>query len=375
MVRRMSRRSVRAITCAALVVVALAVAAGCAHVPHRGGARPTNVILMIGDGMGVSHVTAAKIVGGGLNMERFPVGGFVTTHSHGSLVTDSGAGGTALATGEKTYNGAISVSNSHERLATVLEHAEGRGMATGLVVTCSVTHATPAVFAAHVGDRSMDCAIARQMTESGVDVLFGGGRSYFLPKEQSGARDDGLDLLEALRRRMPVALSPSEFRALGEVDAAAALLSSEHPPPVDVRDPPLSELTAKALEILSRDPDGFFLMVEGSQIDWAGHENDHDWLVAETLDFDRAVGVVMDFAEKNGRTLVVVTADHETGGYAVLDGSIDRKVVSRSNFGTDNHSAAMVPLLAYGPGSESLGGILDNTEVGRALIGFVEGGP
>jgi alkaline phosphatase len=370
----MPRRLFRTLAAIALIAVALA-AAGCAHVAHRPGSPPTNVVLMIGDGMGVSHVTAATILAGKLEMERLPVGGFVTTHAHGSLITDSAASGTAFATGEKTYNGAISVSNAREPLKTALEHAEERGMATGLVVTCSVTHATPAVFAAHVGDRSMDCAIAKQMAASGVDVLFGGGRSFFLPKEQSGARDDREDLIDALRRRMPVALSASEFRKLGDVDAAAALLSSEHPPPVGTRDPPLPELTAKALEILSRDEDGFFLMVEGSQIDWAGHENDHDWLVAETLDFDRAVGVVMDFAEEDGRTLVIVTADHETGGYAVLDGSIARRVVSRTNFGTDNHSAAMVPLLAYGPGSESFGGILDNTDVGRALIGLVQGGP
>lgn len=371
----MTRRRVLPLLLSGVLTAVVAIAAGCAHLPNGGGAHPTNVILMIGDGMGVSHVTAAKVVGGDLNMERLPVGGFVTTHAHGSFITDSAASGTAFATGEKTYNGAISVSNSHARLKTVLEYAEERGMATGLVVTCSVTHATPAVFAAHVGDRSMNNAIASQMAESGVDVLFGGGRSYFLPKELSGAREDGLDLLEVLGGRMPIALSPSEFRALGDVDAAAALLAAEHPPPVGMRDPPLDELTAKALEILSRDEDGFFLMVEGSQIDWAGHENDSDWLVAETLDFDHAVGVVMDFAEKSGRTLVVVTADHETGGYAVLDGSIIRRTVSRTSFGTDDHSGTMVPLLAYGPGSESFGGILDNTDVGRALIGFVRGVP
>lgn len=370
----MSRRSIRPVVLIALLAAAVAVTAGCAHLPHRPGGAPTNIVLMIGDGMGVAHVTAAKVEGGSLNMERLPTGGFVTTHAHGSLITDSAAGGTALATGQKTYNGAISVSSAHEPLETVLESAEERGMATGLVVTCSVTHATPAVFAAHVGDRSMDCTIAKQMASSGVDVLFGGGRSFFLPREQSGARDDREDLLKALRRRMPVALSAGEFRKLGDVDAAAALLASEHPQPVGTRDPPLWELTEKALAILSRDEDGFFLMVEGSQIDWAGHENDHDWLVAETLDFDRAVGVVMDFAEKDGRTLVVVTADHETGGYAVLDGSLKRQVVSRTHFGTDSHSGAMVPLLAYGPGSGSFGGIRDNTDVGRALIGFVVGG-
>jgi alkaline phosphatase len=374
-IQSMSRRAIRASGFIALLAAAALVAAGCAHVTGRSGTPPRNVILMIGDGMGTAHVTAAKVVAGRLEMERLPVGGFVTTHPHGQFITDSAASGTAFATGEKTYNGAISVSPSKEPLRTVLEHAEERGMATGLVVTCSVTHATPAVFAAHVDSRQKDNEIAKQMASSGVDVLFGGGRSFFLPRRLSGARDDDEDLLEALRLRMSVALSAGEFRMLGDVEAAAALLSSEHPPPVGTRDPPLNELTEKALEILSRDEDGFFLMVEGSQIDWAGHENDHEWLVAETIDFDRAVGVVMDFAERNPGTLVVVTADHETGGYALLDGSIERKALSNPHFGCDDHTATMVPLLAYGPGSESLGGILDNTEIGRALIGFVQGGP
>jgi alkaline phosphatase len=371
----MPRRSIRTVLLIALLAVAITVAAGCAHVPRRSQGAPTNIVLMIGDGMGLTHLTAAKVAGGSLNMERLSVGGFVTTNPERAFITDSAAGGTALATGAKTYNGVISLSSSGDTLMTVLEHAESRGMATGLVVTCSVTHATPAVFAAHVDSRTKDCQIAAQLARSGVDVLFGGGRSFFLPRDRSGARDDGQDLLETLRKRMPVALSAGEFRKLGDVDAAAALLSEEHPPPVGMRDPPLSELTEKALDILKRDPDGFFLMVEGSQIDWAGHENDSDWLVAETLDFDRAVGVIMDFAEKNGRTLVVVTADHETGGYAVLDGSWERHEVSRAGFGTDGHTSAMVPLLAYGPGSESFGGILDNTDVGRALIGLVGHGP
>jgi alkaline phosphatase len=369
-----SRSARRAVVCMLLAIV-LCVAAGCAHLPHRSDGRPTNIVLMIGDGMGVTHVTAAKVAAGNLNMERLPLAGFVTTNPEGAFVTDSAASGTALATGRKTTNGVVSLSSSGDTLMTVLEHAEARGMATGLVVTCSVTHATPAVFAAHVDDRSKDCEIAAQISRSGVDVLFGGGRSYFLPRSQSGVRDDSEDLLKKLGWRMPIALSAGEFRKLGDVKQAVALLSSEHPPPVQLRDPPLQELTEKALEILARDPDGFFLMVEGSQIDWAGHENASDWIVAETLDFDRAVGVVLDFAEKDGHTLVVVTADHETGGYALLDGSVERREVSRTRFGSDGHTATMVPLLAYGPGSESFGGILDNTDVGRALIGFVGAAP
>ena len=336
---------------------------------------PVNIVFLIGDGMGVGQVTAARIEYGSLHMERLPVGGLLTTFASNRLVTDSAASGTAFATGHKSYNGAISVSPDHEPLKTVLEYAEERGMATGLVVTCSITHATPAVFAAHVDSRQKDKEIARQIVSSGVDVLFGGGWSFFLPNtEPGGARTDGLNLLDELRERMPVALSVEEFRNLPDTDAAAALLYPGHPPSVAYREPSLAEMTGRALEILSRDEDGFFVMIEGSQIDWAGHENDHDWLMDEMADFDEAVGVVMDFAETDGRTLVIVTADHETGAYSVLDGSLERHEVTRPDFGSGDHSAAMVPLLAYGPGSAAFGGMQDNTDLGRTLIRYVSRG-
>jgi alkaline phosphatase len=341
---------------------------------RQSGVRPDNVILLIGDGMGASQVTAAKIELGTLNMERLTTGGFSTTFASNRLVTDSAASGTALATGHKSYNGAISVSPGKRPLTTVLERAEDRGMATGLVATCSITHATPAVFAAHVESRDMNEEIARQMSGSGVDVMFGGGASFFLPKgEPGGARADGLDLVAELRERMPVALTAAEFRDLPETDAAAALLYREHPPTFADRELSLAELTETALEILARDEDGFFVMIEGSQIDWAGHENDHEWLMGEMADFDEAVGVAMDFAEADGRTLVVVTADHETGAYAVLDGSLEKHKVDRPSFGSGDHSAAMVPVLAYGPGSDAFGGMTDNTDLGKALIASVTG--
>ncbi len=337
---------------------------------------PANIILLIGDGMGVSHVTAAKIELGTLHMERLTAGGLVTTFASNRLVTDSAASGTAFATGHKSYNGAISVSPDGEPLKTVLEYAEERGLATGLVVTCSVTHATPAVFAAHVDSRQKDGEIARQIVSSGVDVLFGGGWSFFLPStEPGGARTDGLNLLDSLRERMPVALSVEQFRNLPDTDTAAALFCAGHPPTVDAREPSLAELTDRALKILSRDEDGFFVMIEGSQIDWAGHENNHGWLMDEMADFDEAVGVVMDFAETDGRTLVVVTADHETGAYSVLDGSLERNLVTRPDFGSGDHSATMVPLLAYGPGSAAFGGMQDNTDLGRTVIWYVSRGP
>ena len=369
----------------AFVTLSAFVLSGCASVDvntHTAAIKgkptadvPANIVFLIGDGMGVGQVTAAKIEYGSLHMERLPVGGLLTTFASNRLVTDSAASGTAFATGHKTYNGAISVSPDKEPLKTVLEYAEEQGMATGLVTTCSITHATPAVFAAHVDSRQNEKEIARQIVSSGVDVLFGGGWSFFLPdSEPGGARTDGLNLLDDLRERMPVALTVAEFRDLPDTDAAAALFYPGHPPTVASREPSLAEMTDKALEILSRDEDGFFVMIEGSQIDWAGHENDHDWLMDEMVDFDEAVGVVMDFAEADGRTLVIVTADHETGAYSVLDGSLERHQVTRPDFGSGDHSAAMVPILAYGPGSAAFGGMQDNTDLGRTLIGYVSRG-
>lgn len=355
-----------------IIATLISAAAGCDRGPSATPPQPRNVVLMIGDGMGLSHITAAMATRDTLHMERLTVGGLVATHPHGSFVTDSAAGATAYATGRRTANGSVSVDPEGERLKTVLEHAEERGMATGLVATCSVTHATPAAFAAHVGNRERYLDIAEQLASSGVDVLFGGGQSHFLPSGKGcGVRADGADLVDSLRRRMPVALTAEEFRSLENTDAACALLAPDYAPAAGERDPDLAELTTKALEILSRDPDGFFLMVEGSQIDWAAHQSEHDWLVAELADFDDAVGVVMDFAERDGGTLVVVTSDHETGGYAVLDGSLDRREISAPLFSTDGHTGSMVPLLAYGPGSDVFGGMLDNAEVGQLLLAAV----
>ncbi|MFH1501817.1 MAG: alkaline phosphatase [Candidatus Eisenbacteria bacterium] len=347
-------------------------AAGCAHVPTTPADRPANIILMIGDGMGVAHVTTAKVEGGTINMERLPVGGLVTTYAEGSFVTDSAASGTAIATGMKTTNGTISQSPSGERYKTALEYAEESGLSTGLVATCSVTHATPASFAAHVDERDKHFEIAEQMAASGVDVLFGGGWSFFLPTSESGGgRKDGVNLLDVLRERMPVAMSVEEFEALPDDGAAAALFAREHPGRASDREPTLAALTKKAIELLSGDEDGFFLMVEGSQIDWASHENDEEWLVEEILDFDAAVGAAMDFAERDGETLVIVTADHETGGYTLRDASIKDRKVTWWKFESDNHTGSMVPLLAFGPGSSELGGIRDNTSLGRVVIGHV----
>ncbi|MBD3366845.1 MAG: alkaline phosphatase [Candidatus Eisenbacteria bacterium] len=364
-----TKKKRRAATWLAAVLLLVAVAQVRAVEP------PKNIILMIGDGMAASHITAARVHAGELNMERLPSGGLQWTFAANTLVTDSAASGTAIATGHKTYNGAISVTEDRRPVTTVLEHAEARGMATGLVATCSITHATPAVFAAHVDDRSMDNAIALQMAEAGVEVLFGGGWAYFTPSTTpGGAREDGRDLIAEMERWTTVVRSAEDFRALGDVESAVGLFARAHPGVASVRDPSLVELTAKALEILSSDPDGFFLMVEGSQIDWAGHENDAAYMIDEMMDFDAAVGAAVDFAEGDGRTLVIVTADHECGGLTVLDGSLEERTFT-AHHACGDHTATAVPILSLGPGSEIFSGIVDNTDIGRGLIEMVASRP
>ncbi len=367
-----SRASLRCCALLATIILVATLTLGCAHTTPWQTGTPKNVILMIGDGMGVAQVTGALVEGGGLNMQRLPVGGMVTTYTATDFLTDSAASGTALATGHKTNNGVLGLDPSGKRLETVLEYAEDAGLSTGLVVTCSITHATPAAFVAHVRSRDMHTEIASQIADSDVDVLFGGGWCYFTPdSEPGGARKDGADLIAKMRERMPVALTVEEYESLPDDGPAAALLYREHPPRASERTISLKDMTAKAIDILSKDEDGFFMMVEGSQIDWADHDNDEAWLMEEMLDFDRAVGAAMDFAEKDGNTLVVITADHECGGYLLFDASREDHKVTWWKFGSDNHTATMVPLLAYGPGSLELGGISDNTDLGRTLIGYV----
>jgi len=332
--------------------------------------NPKNIILFIGDGMGVSQVSAGRTVRGSLNMEKAPVVGLITTHSANDYITDSAASGTALATGFKTNNGMISISPKGDTLKTVLETAEDHHLSTGLVSTSSITHATPAAFASHVRRRNSEYVIAAQMANLNIEVMFGGGYRFFQTQKDAdpAVQDSPFDKLQS---RNPVATTIDAFRQLGQTKRACALLNEEGLPRASERDFTLKELTQKAIEILSQNPNGFFLMVEGSQIDWAGHDMDHDYLIEELVDFDDAVGAGLDFAQRNSETLVIITADHETGGYALLDGSIADSTVTKTSFAWDNHTGTMVPLFAMGPGSEVFQGVHDNTFIGQTLIKFI----
>ena len=328
------------------------------------------MVLFIGDGMGVAHITAGKIILGNLNLERFAVTGLVTTHSENKLITESAAAATALATGHKTENRSISLSAHKKPLKTLFEFAEELGKSTGVVVTSSVTHATPAAFIAHVEDRRQQTEIAEQIIDSGLDVLIGGGWAYFIPQTNAGSRrKDNKNLLELLEAQMPVVLSHDKLS--GQREKLAGLLAPDGLPKPANRDYSLAELTQVAIQILSKNRRGFVLLVEGSQIDWAAHDQNHEAIIDEMIDFDGAVGIGLDFAQKNVNTLILVTADHETGGFAVHDGSVKSKQVTSSGFTTSGHTAAMVPIFAYGPGSQNFSGIQDNAHIGQNLINLL----
>ncbi len=325
--------------------------------------HPKNVIFMIGDGMGVAQIQAAMAANGNhLNIERLTTTGFSKTSSSSHTITDSAAGATAFSIGVKSYNGAIGVDKDTVSQTTILEYAEKAGLATGLVATSSITHATPASFIAHQPYRKMAEAIASDFLKTDIDVFIGGGKKYF------ESRKDGQNLLDSLREKgYKTVFSLDELGKLVKGKAAVLLSDSGMLPFAKGRGDMLAPASMKAIELLSQNEKGFFLMIEGSQIDWGGHMNDIDYVVSELLDFDNTIGQVLDFAEKEGNTLVVITADHETGGLTLVGDNIMQDS-SAIHFSTTHHTSVMVPVYAEGPGAGSFKGTYENNTIFSKLM-------
>lgn len=336
------------------------------HYPLLPDTRVKNVILFIGDGMGLSQITVGRLHAHGtsdkLNLEKMPVTGYLYTNSIDNLITDSAAGATALAAGFKTKNGMIAMLPDGSAVKTILEEFRDRRRATGVVVTCSVTHATPACFAAHVKSRQNETLIAEQLVHSGVDVILGGGKHFFIPQTDSASRrKDNKNLIdEAIANGYRLVETRDQLKDIRELKVLGLfqLDALRHAP----SEPSLAEMTRKAIELLKQNRDGFFLMVEGSQIDWGGHANDLDYVIREVLSFDEAVKVGLDFALNDRHTLVLVTADHETGGLAINGGSFDGKELE-VGWTTKHHTGVPVPVFAFGPHSLQFMGVHDNTEI------------
>ncbi len=335
--------------------------------------RPKNVILMIGDGMGITQISAGLYMNGNkLNLEKFPVIGLHKTYSGNSLVTDSAAGATAFSCGVKTYNGAIGVDADTFAVQSVLEEADKNGYATGIVSTSTIVHATPASFIAHQKHREMYEAIAADFVKTDIDFFVGGGKKYF-DRRNTDERNIYQELEE-------LGYYVSDY--FKEDLAACQIPKNKNFAYFTADDDPLPRASGRrylrlaskmAISYLRNQPEqGFFLVIEGAQIDWGGHSNNSDYIVSEMIDFDKTIGEVLKFAVRDRETLVVVTADHETGGYSILDGSTVGNL--KTAFTTDYHTADLIPVFAFGPGARMFSGIYENTAIHdklRRALGFL----
>ena len=334
---------------------------------------PKNVILLISDGAGLSQISSAFFYKETHpNYARFKHIGLIKTSSTYDI-TDSAAGATAFACGEKTYNGAIGVSKDSTSLKNLIELVSINGINTGLIATTPITHATPASFYAHSLDRNLSDDIAVDLVESEVDFFAGGGLKSF------NKRKDKRNLLNELKSNQFTidTTSLGDFSKIKSNKKMAYLLAEGSMPKMsEGRTNFLSDATKLGIQFLDKDNTGFFMMSEGSQIDWGGHDNNASYLVSELIDFDNLIGSVLDYAEKDGNTLVIVTSDHETGGFALTgkkkikgDGSAynDYSEIELA-FTSTGHSAALVPVFAYGPSSEEFNGIYENTEIFNKIL-------
>ena len=329
-----------------------------------------NLIYMIGDGMGLTHLTMLELEGRyqPTSFDRAQNIALISTYSANNRVTDSAAAGTALATGFKTDNKMLGLLPDGGRPASILSKAHDKGMATGFVVTCAMTHATPGAFYAHVDNRNDEPAIAEDLVACGFDVMIGGSRNLLRKRPESGKSiaerltDKGYTVVDTL----PDAAAVHSGRLVG------ACGGNHMPSMLEGRGDFLPQAVGKALEILDADAagNGFALMVEGSQIDFESHTNNTEGILAEMRDFERAIGVAMDFADAHPGTLVVICADHETSGMAIPSNKKDFTEAESGVqyvYGTGSHTATYVPVYLYGSGAESINGILDNTALSNKL--------
>ncbi|KGE86329.1 MAG: alkaline phosphatase [Phaeodactylibacter xiamenensis] len=332
------------------------------QLPPPENATARNIIFLIGDGMGLGHISAALYANdNSLNLEQFTHIGFQKTYSANDLITDSAAGATAFACGVKTYNGAIGLTADSAACETILEELQGQGYATGLVATATIVHATSAAFAAHQPIRVFYEEIAEDLAASGVDYLVGGGKRYFDRREK-----DERDLIREMEGNSYYVTSYLEHELKDLVPSPMSrfcyFAADKHPLTKAAGRDYLPRAVSMGASFLGRRSNtGFFLMAEGSMIDWGGHSNDGGLVIEETKDFDRAVKEALNFARRDRETLVIVTADHESGGMALNPGSSFESI--NASFTTNGHTAAMVPVFAYGPGAELFDGIYENTEI------------
>lgn len=315
-----------------------------------------NVILLIGDGMGLAQSYAAYLANDkSLSIYTMPYTGLSITSCADREVTDSGAGGTAIATGHKANYKAIGLDKNNISHPSLLKIAKQYGKSTAIVCSCDLTHATPAAFVANVKNRDLQEQIALSYLEEYCDIALGGGAERFTSK----GRKDKLNLIDSLAKRGYAIVYSQDELSKCESEKIFGLFAEGHLPEASKRGGVMQQYMLKALEQLDKNPNGFFMMLEGSRIDMEAHLNKYDAMVEETLDFDRCVAIALDFAKKKGNTLVVVTADHETGGLTLpAKGS-----KTQDKWTTLNHTGVPVPIYSFGPGAENFTRVMQNTDI------------
>ena len=324
--------------------------------------RPKNIVLLIGDGAGLNQITLSRMAISGVNsrlyIDQLPYSGISLTHSADNIITDSAAAATAWATGAKTKNKFISVTPNEKVLTSLTEAIFKKGYLSGIVATSSITHATPAAFYAHVNNRYKEKKIASQLQNSNINIAFGGGLNFF----DLSATNDQIKYIYDLDELKNI--NTSSKRIIGLFDNDGIRRSPDRPSQ--------QLMTKKALDILAKrtvECSGFFLMTEGSQIDWASHDNDASRMITEFRDFDLSIKSAVEFINTKADTLLIVTADHETGGLQILKEDKDSVHIQ---WGTGSHTGIPVGVFSYGPGAELFTGTMDNTEIHTKILEIID---
>jgi alkaline phosphatase len=370
----------------------------CFLVPNLSASKKVkNIIFIVPDGMGLADVTAARIFKYGLSKKRLSLEtleriGYQSTYSRNSVITDSAAGGSAWACGQKFNNGEISFhEDTGESPQTILELAKAKGKSTGLVATSTITHATPAAFGAHVKNRSCENEIARQyIFKTGVDVILGGGKKHFnsAAPDKCGTFGDFISAAQAkeytvvyTKEEMLKVQNPKKLLGLFSEGPLAPLLKRANDDTITTREPTLAEMTGTALKILEKNKKGFFLLVEASQVDWANHGNNLEYQISEMLALDQSVRVVLDWvnakSNRKSETLIILVPDHETGGFAINGphGSTITEPGQMINPGwtSKSHTGVDTMIWSQGPYSQHLGRAIDNTDIFHIMKAALEG--
>tara|TARA_B100000073_G_scaffold320101_1_gene299518 strand:- start:683 stop:1651 length:969 start_codon:yes stop_codon:yes gene_type:complete len=321
--------------------------------------------MMIGDGMGISQVSTSMYSSDNYTpLERSQYVGLSKTHSLDDLVTDSAASGTALSSGVKTYNGVLGLDKDYNPVKSILEISRDKGYMTAIIVTSTIVHATPAAYFSKSKSRYEYENIADELSKSGINFFIGGGERYF------NDRDDKRDIINEMVDYEFV----NSIEDYENTDSKNIGFFTAYDDPIEKylgREPSLDNLIEVTLQKLKSFNKPFFLLIEGSQIDWAEHDNDPEYLLSEMLEFDAAIKSSYNFAEKNKNTLVVVTADHETGGASIVDGNLEESI-TKTEYSSEKHTAEMVPVYSFGYNSSHFTGVYDNTEIFDKLRTIIE---